>query len=267
VRVGRIEKIRLTKDLKSEVVMSVRSSVHIPKDSEALLRTTSLLGEKFVELRPLDTKHPEQGPFLQSGDRVAKTGEAPELEFFAEQAISVLGAVTGNDVATLVDTGAEAFGGRGTELRKLVDDLSTISATLASRSTQITQIIDNIDKATATLAESRGSLGPLLDNLATTTQVLSENRDRAVEALRQLSRLAAVQNDVLDRYESDLDRQIKQVDAIVDVAAGQTAEVGTLVTWIDRFVTGLPKAIPGDFTQVYMWVVPQSEDPRTKDVK
>ena len=99
-------------------------------------------------------------------------------------------------------------------------------------------------------------------NLADTTRVLAENRDRAVNALAQLSRLAAVQNEVLVKYRNDLDRQIKQADAIVSIAAGQTDELGLLVDWLDRFAVALPKVIPGDFTQVYLWVVPTPLDPR-----
>jgi hypothetical protein len=49
----------------------------------------------------------------------------------------------------------------------------------------------------------------------------------------------------------------------VQVAAGQTAELASVVDWLDRFVTNLPKVVPDDFTQVFMWVVPQSQDPRS----
>ena len=52
VRVGKISSIKLTDDFRAKVSMAIEKSVHIPKNSEALVRTTSLLGEKFVELRP-----------------------------------------------------------------------------------------------------------------------------------------------------------------------------------------------------------------------
>src|SRR5437870_8651865 len=102
----------------------------------------------------------------------------------------------------------------------------------------------------------------LLTNLETPSKILVENRQQAITALDELSRLARVQNEVLDRYHGDIDRQIKQINAIIGVAATQTNQVGTLVDWLDRFVYALPKAIPGDFTQVYMWAVPCAVDPR-----
>jgi phospholipid/cholesterol/gamma-HCH transport system substrate-binding protein len=261
VRVGKISGIKLTPDFRAKVSMSLDRSVHIPKNSEALVRTTSLLGEKFVELRPLGS--PTQTPYLSNGDVVMRTLQAPELEFVADSAIELLGAVNSSDVATIVQTGAEAFGGRGPELNRLISDLSTISGTLASRTQQLTSIIDNLDRGAQTLANGSGDLKTLLTNLATTSQILADNRQKAVNAVQQLSRLAAVQNDVLDKYHQNIDKQIKQVDAILAVAAGQTQQLGTVVDFLNQFVYALPKAIPQDFTQVYMWAVPCQQDSRS----
>jgi phospholipid/cholesterol/gamma-HCH transport system substrate-binding protein len=265
VRVGHIGAMRLTPDFKAKVTLVLNHGTHIPAHSQALVRTTSLLGEKFIELRPEGS--PTAGPFLQDGSRVTKTAQAPELEFVAEQTITVLGAVTSNDLATLIQTGAQGFGGKGDDLKALIGDLATISATFASRTGQITQIIDGLDRATGTLASGAGDLDKLLTNLAATTKILSDNRQKAVDALAQLTRLAKVQNEVLDRYVNDIDRQIKQVDAIVAVAASKSAEVANLIDWLARFEIALPKVIPrtgvnADFTQVFMWAIPAQQDPR-----
>jgi phospholipid/cholesterol/gamma-HCH transport system substrate-binding protein len=261
VRVGRISSISLTPDFRAKVSMAITGSIHIPKNSEALVRTTSLLGEKFIELRPLGP--PTAPPYLTNGDRVLRTAAAPELEFVADSAIELLGAVNSSDVSTIVQTGAEAFGGRGPELNRLISDLSTISGTLASRTQQLSSIIDNLDRGSQTLAGGAEDLKTLLTNLATTSKILVDNRQKAVDAIHQLSRLAAVQNEVLDKYHSDIDKQIKQVDAILAVAATQTQQLGTVVDFLNQFVYALPKAIPVEFTQVYMWAVPCQQDARS----
>jgi phospholipid/cholesterol/gamma-HCH transport system substrate-binding protein len=262
VRVGQISKISLTKDFHARVRMSLNPGVRVPRNSTALLRTTSLLGEKFVELRA--NGDPAAAPYFKDGDVIprARTTEAPELEFIAEQAVTALGAVVASDIGTLVDTSAEAFAGRAPVLRSLIGELATISSTFASRTNEIGRIIDGFDATASALAGGKGELDGLLVNLAETTRILADNRERAVNALAQLSRLAAVQNEVLARYRSDIDRQIKQVDAIVSIAAGQTNELSLLVDWLDRFAVAVPKVIPNDFTQVYAWVVPAQLDPR-----
>jgi phospholipid/cholesterol/gamma-HCH transport system substrate-binding protein len=260
VRIGAIRSVRLTDDFRAEVRMTIDGGRRVPRDSVAVLRTTSLLGEKFVELRPQGD--PGAGPYLRDGDVLDRSMEAPELEFVAEEAITVLGAVVTSDLAGLIETGAEAFGGRGEELAALIQDLAAISASLASRTDEIQRIIDGLDATTAQLAANGGDLATLLTNLATTTQILADNRHRAVQALDQLSRLARVQNDVLVRYRSDIDRQIDQVDSVLAVAAGETAELSLLVDWLGRFVTATPTLIPGDFAQVYGWFIPEPQDTR-----
>jgi ABC-type transporter Mla subunit MlaD len=170
--------------------------------------------------------------------------------------VQVLGAVNASDIGTLAETGAQALDGRGNDLRRLLDDLSSISDTFASRSGAITRVIDNFDSTAGTLAAGNDDVDRLLGNLATTSQVLADNRQRTIDAIAQLSRLAKVQNTVLGRYRSDIERQIVQADGIVAEVAGQTDELRSLIDHLHGFATGIPKVIPGDFTQVYMWLVP-----------
>ena len=52
VRVGRVAHIELTDDFHALVTLEVQDDLQLPVDSVAVLRQTSLLGEKFIELRP-----------------------------------------------------------------------------------------------------------------------------------------------------------------------------------------------------------------------
>src|SRR3546814_12242073 len=95
------------------------------------------------------------GTDLADGDVIAATATAPELEFVTEQAVQILGAVVSSDVATLVETGAVGCGGRSAELTSLVEDLSTVSGTLADQTDELVRGIDARDGATATHTEER----------------------------------------------------------------------------------------------------------------
>jgi len=261
VRIGTIGRIKLTPDFHARVSLSLYAGVKVPRNSMALVRTTSLLGEKFIELRPQGDA--AAGPFLRSGDVVTQTGAAPELEFFAESAVSLLGAVNASSVASIVATGAAATAGRGPDLAGLVKDLSAISAALAARSGAIGAIIDHLDAATASLAPHGAQLSALLSQLSAATTTLAADRDQAVTALASLARLARAGNYSLSRYGAALDTQIKQLDVITGSLANASGEVGNLVDWLVRFVLAAPKAVPGDFAQVYGWLVPNQFDPRS----
>ena len=42
-----------------------------------------------------------------------------------------------------------------------------------------------------------------------------------------------------------------------------TQQLGTVVDFLNQFVYALPKAIPLEFTQVYMWAIPCNQDSRS----
>ena len=253
VRIGSVVDIELTEDYEAEITMSIKDDIFVPLESRALLRTTSLLGEKFIELRPLDEDDPMAGTNVSDGDVITETATAPELEFVTEQAVQILGAVVSSDVATLVETGAVGFGGRAAELTSLVEDLSVVSGTLADQTDELMRIIDALDRSSATLAGASGDLDSLLVNLAETATTLADNRDEAIEGIRQLTRLAKVQNDnIFEPYLAQVDTQIKQVNAILAEVDRNQAQVAELLRWVAQFADRLPRAVPDDFAQVFL---------------
>jgi phospholipid/cholesterol/gamma-HCH transport system substrate-binding protein len=259
VRVGSVKKIELTDDFRAKVTMSMKD-IQLTQDVEAVVRTTSLLGEKFIELRPLEgVEDPTTCPCLEDGFELPddRTREAPELETIAESAVEVLTAVAASDLRTIIETGAVGFGGRAVELRSLLDSLATISSTLADQSGNIVAIIDGLDRATSELAASAPDVDQLLVNLASATTTLDANRNQVLATLQQLTRLARAQNEeIFEPYFDKAVLQLQQLDAIVGVVAAGKDEVGTLVDWLDRFVQVIPIAIPDQFVLVYGWLIP-----------
>lgn len=262
VRIGSIVGIVLTDDFQAQVTMRIKDDLDLPDDSLAVLRTTSLLGEKFIELRPPRDDEPSEsdpdcgGDILVDGCTVVSTQTSPELEFVALEAVQVLGGVVTSDLSTLIETGSIAFGGRAAELGSLIDSLSVVSGSLADQTANVLTIIDGLDRATTTLASGAERVDTLLVNLARTVEVLTDNRELTLQTLADLTRLAKAQNDIVFRpFRDDIDRQIKQLDAILAIVASQRGEVSVLVDWLEQFVIKTPLGVPGDFAQVYGWFI------------
>ncbi|MGH9136384.1 MAG: MlaD family protein [Acidimicrobiales bacterium] len=275
VRVGSITGIELTDDFNARVTLEIEERLDLPADSVAVLRQTSLLGEKFVELRPRDDddvcprNQPTDGGTLGDGDVITCAIEAPELEFVAEEAVQVLAGVVTDDLVTMIQTGAVGFGGRGDELGSLVEDLSTISRTLADQTGTIVSLIDGLDAATQTLAGAPGDLDQLLVNLADATTVLAENRDQAINTIRELTEFARAQSEIVfEPYLDQTQLQLEQLDRILALVDQGRAEVGALLDWLQTFMVNVPQTIPcraggevveapqpcsGDFAQVFGW--------------
>lgn len=76
VTVGRIEGIRLDPgDYSAIVDMRILSSIHLPADTMASIRTSGLIGDKFIALAP-----GAEEKFLQPSERIIMTESAVELE-------------------------------------------------------------------------------------------------------------------------------------------------------------------------------------------
>lgn len=76
VRVGRVEEIRLDpSDFSAIVEMNVLQGVRLPADTMASIKTSGLIGDKFVALAP-----GAEESLLQPADRITMTESAVELE-------------------------------------------------------------------------------------------------------------------------------------------------------------------------------------------
>lgn len=76
VTVGRVEDIRLDPaDYSAIVTLRIQSSVKLPTDSMASVKTSGLIGDKFVGLSPGADE-----AFLTAGNRIIMTESAVDLE-------------------------------------------------------------------------------------------------------------------------------------------------------------------------------------------
>ena len=76
VTIGRVEGVRLDpSDYSAIVDMSIASSAHLPTDTMASIKTSGLIGDKFVALSP-----GAEESFLAPSSRILMTESALELE-------------------------------------------------------------------------------------------------------------------------------------------------------------------------------------------
>lgn len=76
VSVGRVEGIRVDdKDYSAIATLRVRSGMHLPTDTIASIKTTGLIGDKYVLLAP-----GAEEATLKAGDRITDTESSVDLE-------------------------------------------------------------------------------------------------------------------------------------------------------------------------------------------
>lgn len=76
VPVGRVEEVRMdTADYSAIATLRVQSVVRLPTDSMASIKTSGLIGDKFIALSP-----GAEDTYLEAGNRITMTESAVDLE-------------------------------------------------------------------------------------------------------------------------------------------------------------------------------------------
>jgi len=76
VTVGRVEDVRMEpSDFSAIVTMKIMSALHLPTDSMASIKTSGLIGDKYVSLSPGADE-----AILKPGERITLTESAVDLE-------------------------------------------------------------------------------------------------------------------------------------------------------------------------------------------
>jgi phospholipid/cholesterol/gamma-HCH transport system substrate-binding protein len=209
VAIGRVDEITLAPDgWTAEVTMLVNGDVRLPANANAKLRQSSLLGEKYIELSA-----PEQpdGKLLANGALIplARTNRNTEVE-------EVLGALSmllnGGGVDQLQKISRElnaALEGNETNIRNMLDNVTTFVSTVDSSKNDITRAIDGLNRLAGTLNGQRDQIANAVDNLGPGLRVLSDQRTQLVTMLQALDSLSTVAVDTVNKSQADIVADLK----------------------------------------------------------
>lgn len=241
VVVGSVRSVALDGD-QALVTMSIVDDQEVPAGTSAVVRRTSFLGEFYVDLvLPPDAAGP---PFLASGDEITETSTERDLEQLAGQAEEVIRAVGADDVAGVIEAGAEAIGGNGATINAAVDDAEQVLGVLADQQDRIAATVDQFAALGAALAPRSAEIATLIDELAAAGATVSGSRERIVDAVEALASLARTTTDVvLVPHTERLAQTLAELQPLLGTLTDRTAVLARLVVDFERFTTVLPTAI------------------------
>lgn len=194
VPAGHITKIDLTSRDTAMVTMKLQGgAVPIGTGASAESRPVNLLGEKYVDLRIGDTKHP-----ARSGGTIpmARTSAPVELD----QVIDTLDPTTRGRLRVLINEAGIGLRGRGADFNALLDRMPSslkegqeLMADFAADTTQLKHLASTGDRVLSSFSAGRDKLADLVDNAhkvlevtAAKRQQLGQTVDGAPGTLRQL---------------------------------------------------------------------------------
>ncbi|NHA00490.1 MCE family protein [Nocardioides sp. W3-2-3] len=174
VPVGRVTDITLSKDGRTaEVEMLVRGDLDLPRDTEARLQQTSLLGEKYVALiRPQGSTAPVASGRLADGAEFS-TGST-DAAATAEQVLGALSLVlNGGGIAQFQEISREPSRSAAAGPRRSAGSWSRLNrfvSVLDRKRGAITGAIDGLARLGKTLDGDRDQIAKVLDKALTRPQ-------------------------------------------------------------------------------------------------
>lgn len=204
VEVGRVKKITL-KDHKARLVLQIHPDVEIGRDFTAALKSTGLLGEKYLELIP----GVEGAPPLKDGGEIARTAKYMDMD----NLLTSLSDLSG-DMRKLAESLGNVLGGAEGEktIRTIVQNIEEITSRVNSivrkNDDRLNRIISNFDYLSSNLKQSVNdvslSLTRTSDNL---NQLITENRGNLKEGVDSLKTAALKLQEAMET----VDRVVKEI--------------------------------------------------------
>ncbi|MBH0776604.1 MCE family protein [Nocardia bovistercoris] len=189
------------------VTMKIDDSVPLGERTGAAIKLTTLLGSRYVELRPAGTGR------LDGGRIPLSRTEVPyDLETALQQATTTFGQVDADKIARSMDTLSQQLRGSPTLVPDLLANVRNLSTVIASRRDQIGQLLTATSQVTTVIRDQQADLGVLVDRGRSVLQQISANRaaiERMLAAttslVRQLEPIAVGDQDDIAKLLTDLE--------------------------------------------------------------
>lgn len=247
VPIGIVSDIELTDDLRALVTMQVQKDTGLPHETEAVLAKTSMLGERYIDLRPKG-----EGGTLEDGQLITDTSILTDFEDLVRSGNELLAFVAADRLGAAVQTGAVAFGGRGSLLSQFITDIEVFVGRYEGGKDDLVALIDHLDGFTDVLADNAQDNADAFAELARFSKALEEEDDRLLDTLEDLNRLATVGERILAEHRDEINGNIRRLRILLQQLVRIDGALQDLLTWVPRHNVHLPNGIVDFEGQVWL---------------
>ena len=247
VEIGTVKDIELD-GWDAKVTMCLEPEQRVPADVEAVVRTTSLLGEKFIDLKPQSLG----APYLEDGDTLDtdQTSKATELEDVFAKLAGILGTGNLEQLNRFTSAQAKILKGNAGKVRKVLSQLNTFTGLLADRKQDISIAVDSLDSVSRTISSDSETLRRFLDSFASSAEVLSNNKEGLQSLLISLDRFTNVSARLLVKAERGVNAQLRDLRPILRTVIGDSDRIRETLTTLATFSEYFPESMPGNYLQL-----------------
>jgi phospholipid/cholesterol/gamma-HCH transport system substrate-binding protein len=212
IQIGRVTKVEPTKN-GVKATLSIDSRYKIPVDASANVHSVSAIGEQYLDL--VSTGNP--GKFFSPGQTITKGTVPSEIGPALDAANRGLSVLPKEKIGSLLDETAQAVGGLGPALQRLVDSTQTIVGDFKTNISDVDDVIRNSAPILDSQVDSSDSIERWSHNLNILAAQTAHN-DRSVQNILSKAAPTADQvNSVFSDVRESLPQTLANLEIVVDM--------------------------------------------------
>ena len=187
VSIGSVTNVEPT-ETGARATLSIANKYKIPVDASANVHSVTAVGEQYVDL--VSTSMPDQ--YFKPGQTITKSTIPVPVGPALDAANEALAAIPAGKLPNLLDETAQAVGGLGPTLQKLVENTHSLVGALNENIGDINNIVDNTPPILDSQVQSSAAIYQWAGNLKTLTSQLKD-QDPALRSILQQGAPTATQ--------------------------------------------------------------------------
>jgi phospholipid/cholesterol/gamma-HCH transport system substrate-binding protein len=197
----------------ARATMSIANRYKIPIDASANVHSVSAVGEQYLDL--VSVGNP--GKYFSPGQTITKGTVPTEIGPAVDAANRGLAVLPKEKIASLLDETAQAVGGLGPALQRLVDATQAIAGDFRTNIQDINDIIQNSGPIIDSQVNSGDSIERWAHNLNTLAAQSAENDQHLQSILTQAAPTADQVNAVFGDVRESLPQTLANLEIVLDM--------------------------------------------------
>ena len=212
IQIGRVTKVEPTKN-GVRATLTIDSRHKIPIDASANVHSVSAIGEQYLDL--VSTGNP--GKFFEPGQTITKGTVPSEIGPALDAANRGLSVLPKRKIASLLDETAQAVGGLGPALQRLVDSTQSIVGDFQANISDVNDIIENSAPIIDSQVDSGDSIERWSHNLDVLTAQAAQNDQHVQSILTKAAPTADQVNEVFGDVRESLPQTLANLEIVADM--------------------------------------------------
>jgi phospholipid/cholesterol/gamma-HCH transport system substrate-binding protein len=229
ITIGKVTDVQPTRT-GAQATMSIDSRYKIPIDATANVHSVSAVGEQYLDL--VSVGNP--GKYLSPGQTITKGTVPAEIGPALDTANRGLAVLPKEKIGTLLDETAQAVGGLGPSLQRLVDATQAITSDFNTNIRDVNDIIQNSGPILESQVNSSNAIERWARNFNNLSAQAAENDQHVQSILRQAAPTADQVNDVFNDVRDSLPQTLANLEIVFEMLKRYNKGVEQLLVFLPQ---------------------------------